>query len=353
MKTGVRAQQSPADQATRSEAFVRVAPLMSAPAILREFDCSAKKILGEAGLKLYQFKDPDTKISFLAGSKMLACCVAATGCQHFGLLMGERAGSSSLGLAGFILRFAPSVGAALQALLRHLELHDTGGVPVLTTRGEVSSLGYAIYLQGAEAADQIYDLSIAICCNIMRDLCGQNWNPAQVLLARQCPADLAPYKHFFRAPLHFDADQNAVVFPTRLLNHPLTSADPALFRHLEKEANELHDNHPLNMTESVQRLLRQSLANGHFTASDIARQLDMQERTLHRRLEKEGTSFRRELEGIRYEVARQLLSKSQAPLSGITNALGYAEPSTFIRAFKRWSGTTPARWRANHGTSTQ
>lgn len=330
---------------------MRVGPLMSTPGILREFDCSAKKILGEAGLTLGQFKDPDTKISFLAGSKMLARCVDTTGCQHFGLLVGERAGSSSLGLAGFILRFAPSVGAALQTLLHHLELHDTGGVPMLTTRGEVSSLGYAIYLQGAEAADQIYDLSIAICCNIMRDLCGQDWNPARVFLARQCPADLAPYKYFFRAPLHFDADQNAVVFPTRLLNHPLTSADPALFRHLEKEANELHESHPLNMTGSVQRMLRQSLANGHLTASDIARQFDMHERTLHRRLEKEGTSFRRELEGIRYEVARQLLSKSKAPLSGITNALGYAEPSTLIRSFKRWSGTTPAQWRARSESS--
>ena len=351
MKTDVSAQQLPTDQAARSEAFVRVGPLMSTPGILREFDCSAKKILSEAGLKLNQFKDPDTKISFLTGSKMLARCVAATGCQHFGLLVGERAASSSLGLAGFILRFAPSVGAALQALLRHLELHDTGGVPVLTTHGEVSSLGYAIYLHGVEAADQVYDLSIAVCCNIMRDLCGQNWNPAQVLLARQCPADLTPYTHFFRAPTHFNADQNAVVFPTRLLNHPLTSADPALFRHLEKEANELHENRPLNMTGSVQRLLRQSLANRHFAAGDIARQLDMHERTLHRRLEKEGTSFRRELEGIRYEVARQLLSKSQLPLSGITNALGYAEPSTFIRSFKRWSGTTPAQWRARSESS--
>jgi len=350
MTTETNPHQSPAEkQDIQAEAFVRVGPLMSVPALLREFDCSPEQILGEAGLNLAQFEDPDTEIPFLAGSKMLARCVAATGCQHFGLLMGERAGSSTLGLAGFILRFAPDVGTALQALLRHLELHDTGGVPVVRTQGEVSSLGYAISLAGVEAADQIYDLSTAMSCNIMRDLCGQSWNPTQVQLARRRPTDLAPYKHFFRASLRFDAKHNAVTFPTHLLDHPLAGADPALFRHLEKEADVLHDSRPVNTTGLVRRLLRKSLVNEHCTVSDIARQLGMHERTMHRRLEKEGTTFRRELEGIRYEVARQLLSKSKTPISGIANALGYAESSTFIRSFKRWSGTTPAQWRSHHG----
>jgi AraC-like DNA-binding protein len=350
MKTDTKSHQSPTEnQAIQDDAFVRVGPLMSVPGLLREFNCSPEQILGAAGLNLAQFEDPDTKIPFLPGSKMLARCVTATGCQHFGLLMGERAGSSSLGLVGFILRFAPNVDAALQALLRHLELHDTGGAPVLTTRGEVSSLGYAIHLAGVEAADQIYDLSTAMTCNIMRDLCGQSWNPAQVLLARRCPPDLAPYKHFFRAPLRFDAEQNAVTFPTHLLDHPLASADPALFRHLEKEADALHDSRAENTTGLVRRLLRNSLVNGQFTISDIAKQLGMHERTMHRHLEKEGTTFRRELEGIRYEAARQLLSKSKTPLSGIADALGYSEASTFIRSFRRWSGTTPAQWRSHHG----
>ena len=349
MATGTDLDRSQVEkQAVPAEPFVRVGPLMSVPALLREFDCSPEQILGEAGLNLTQFEDPDTEIPFLAGSKMLARCVTATGCQHFGLLMGERAGSSSLGLAGFILRFAPNVGAALQALLRHLELHDQGGVPVLNTGDEKSSFGYALYLPDVAAADQIYDLSTAMACNIMRDLCGQDWNPTEVLLARRQPSDLTPYKHFFRAPLGFDAEQNAVVFPTALLDHPMTSADPALFRHLEKEANQQHDNRPLSKTGSVQRLLRQSLASGHFAVGDIAKQLGMHERTLHRHLEKEGTTFRCELEGIRYEVARQLLSKSKTPISGIANALGYAEASTFIRSFRRWSGTTPAQWRAHY-----
>lgn len=327
---------------------MRVGPLMSVPALLREFGCSPEQILGEAGLDLTQFEDPDTEISFLIASKMLARCVAATGCQHFGLLMGDRAASSSLGLAGFIPRFAPNVGAALQALLRHLELHDTGGAPVVTTRGEVSSLGYAVHLAEAEAVDLIYDLSTVMNCNMMRDLCGRSWNPTQVLLTRQPPPDTLPYERFFRAPIQFNAQQNAVTFPTQLLNTPLVSADPALFYHLKKEAEALHDSRPVNTTESVRRLLRASLPDGHSTIGTIARQLGIHERTLHRHLKKESTTFRRVLKDIRYEAARHLLSSNRRPISEIATALGYGETSTFIRSFRRWSGTTPALWRTRN-----
>ncbi len=72
----------------------------------------------------------------------------------------------------------------------------------------------------------------------------------------------------------------------------------------------------------------------------------MHERTLNRRLEAEGTNFRHELEKVRYAVAQQLLSATNANLSEISVSLGYADSSAFIHAFKRWSGVTPALWRA-------
>ena len=70
MKTNASSDQSLAEiQGIQADALVRVGPLMSVPALLREFDCPPEQILGEAGLNLAQFEDPDTRISFLAGSK--------------------------------------------------------------------------------------------------------------------------------------------------------------------------------------------------------------------------------------------------------------------------------------------
>jgi len=335
-----------------TDEIVRVGPLMGLPALVRDLGCDPDPIFASAGFNLAQFEDPDNTIPFVPGSRLLARCVEATGCSHLGLLLGERVDPSSLGVAGFMLQAAPNVGTALRGLVRHLDLHDRGAVATLVTNDRVTSLGYAIYLSGVEAADQIYDLSIAVVCKIMRALCGEKWNPAEVLLSRRQPQNLAPYLQFFRAPLHFDADRSVLLFPTRWLDHPITSADPLLLHHLEREANDLHAQQQTSFTDNLRRMLRKSMASQKITATDIAKQFHMHERTLNRRLREEGTTFRREFEEIRYEVARQLLTDSSIPLSKIASALGYAEGTTFSRSFKRWSGTSPKQWR-DHETSSR
>jgi AraC-like DNA-binding protein len=327
------------------DGFVRVGPLMAIPAIVRELGYDPDAILAETGLKPHQFADPDCVVPYVTGSKLLAQCAAATGCDHFGLLVGQRVGASGLGVTGFLLQSAPDVITALRDLVKHLDLHDQGGVGMLQIQGRVARLGYAIYQPGVEAAEQIYDLSIAIVCNLMRRLCGENWNPAEVVLPRKVPKDLAVYNRFFRAPLRFNADQCALVFSSRWLKHRIQCADELLHQHLEKEANRLHEGRETNFVVEVRALLRKAILSGQCTVNDIANQLCLHERSLNRRLHDKGTSFRREFENVRHELARQLLSETDMSITRISTTLNYADASAFNRAFKRWTGDTPAHWR--------
>jgi len=328
-----------------ADGVIRVGPLQLLPGLVQDLGCDPGPIFAGTGFEPGQFTDPDTEISFVGASKLLARCVEATGCGHLGLLLGERMKPSSLGIAGFMLQAAPDVGTALRDLVHNLDLQDRGALATLTIQGRVMYLGYSIHLSGAEATYQIYDLAMTVVCQIMRSLCGPAWNPQEVLLSHRQPQDLEPYRQFFRAPLLFDADQSAVAFQTRWLDHTITSADPLLYRHFEQEANRRHINEHQGLVYQLRKLLRMSLAVDRGDASVIARQLGMHVRTVNRRLRKEGTSFRQELEEIRYEVARQLLSDTRLPLSKISTALGYADSTAFIRAFKHWSGTPPAQWR--------
>jgi hypothetical protein len=200
------------------DGIVRVGPLTGVPAVLRELGHQPGPVFAAAGFELTQFTDSDNEISYVGASRLLARCVAVTECPHFGLLVGERAAPSSLGVAGFMLRTAPDVGSALRSLVQHLDLHDQGGVPTLHIKGGTTLLGYAIHQPGARATGQIYDLAMAIACNIMRGLCGERWNPGEVLFSRRPPPDLVPYRQFFRAPLRFNAEQSAVVFASRWLD---------------------------------------------------------------------------------------------------------------------------------------
>jgi AraC-like DNA-binding protein len=77
----------------------------------------------------------------------------------------------------------------------------------------------------------------------------------------------------------------------------------------------------------------------------------MHHRTLHRRLREEGTSFQRELDAVRHDFARQLLAGSAMPIARIAATLNYQGVGSFNHAFKRWTGLTPARWRASNSAS--
>lgn len=334
-----------------AEGALRVGPLTGLAGLLRDLGVDPGPVFAAEGFDPAKFADPDAQIPYVPVSRLLARCVAETRCEHLGLLLGERTVPSLLGLPGFLMRTAPDVGSALRGLVRHLGLHDRGALGTLMTDGQTASLGYEIHLPRVEATDQIKDLAVSVICQIMRSLCGGGWNATQVLLSRRPPRDPVPYRRFFRAPLRFDADRSAVDFPARWLDHPVASSDPLLFRYLEKEAEALSSGQRVSFKAELRRILCASLATQRSGAAEIAGQLAMHRRTLNRRLRQEGTCFRRELDAVRHQLARQLLSDTLMPLGKIAVALGYGDSTAFNRAFRRWSGTTPAAWRERHGSS--
>jgi AraC-like DNA-binding protein len=92
-------------------------------------------------------------------------------------------------------------------------------------------------------------------------------------------------------------------------------------------------------------VLGTAVLTGDARSDKIAALFSMHSRTLGRHLNKCGTSFEQLLNEVRYDIARQLLEDSRMPVSQIALALHYADASAFTRAFRRWSGTTPAQWR--------
>jgi AraC-like DNA-binding protein len=94
-------------------------------------------------------------------------------------------------------------------------------------------------------------------------------------------------------------------------------------------------------------VLRAALMTGHAGADEVAALFAMHSRTLNRRLGAFGTSFRKLVDEGRFAIARKLLECTELDVGEIAGALGYADASAFTRAFRRWSGTTPAAWRTH------
>jgi AraC-like DNA-binding protein len=95
-------------------------------------------------------------------------------------------------------------------------------------------------------------------------------------------------------------------------------------------------------------VLRTALLTGHARSDRLAALFSMNSSTLARRLKPYGVGFRELLDECRYEAAREMLAHSGLDVSQIAAMLDYADASAFTRAFRRWSGVAPARWRAMH-----
>jgi AraC-like DNA-binding protein len=289
-------------------------------------------------------RNPENTLSFVELGKLLRACVAATGCQHLGLLVGQRSATGCLGLVGRLMRNAATLRDAILDLCAHQQRYVRGAVTYLVVQNGTAFWGYAVYLPGIDAIEQISDAAIAVGFNMMRELAGAE--PSEILMSRPAPIDLAPYRRFFGSTPRFDAEQLALVFPERLLALPVRGADPKAREMLEKSVAAYWAVSQPSVTDQVIRVLRPRVIFSEASLEEIAGTLKMHPRMLNRRLEAEGTTFRQLLNQARFEVARQLLAGTKVQVTDLALALGYADTSSFSRAFQRWSGVAPSDWRA-------
>lgn len=320
----------------------RVGALTVVPALLRQFGTDPAAVLTAVGLDESALESADSSIPYATFGRLVDECARSSGCEYFGLLLGQAWHLSTMGLVGQLVAHSPTVGEGLRLGVVYHHLNTHGGVVFLRDRGAIAEFGYAIYHQNVQGAAQIYDGVLSALVNYMRELCGASWVPSEVLIAHAPPVDVGPYRRLFRSPVRFDSELNALRFPAPWLNRPIEGANPRILRELEKQASALT---PPDLIETLHRSLRVLLLSGITSGDAIADVLAMHRRTLNRRLKSQGTTFREVLEDVRFETACQLLDATHLALDDVAAALGYAGVSPFSRAFRRRSGTAPGEWR--------
>jgi AraC-like DNA-binding protein len=325
---------------------VRVGTLLPLADILSGLGVEPTQLLAECGVDPSVFDDPDNRISIALHNRLVALAGTRANCPHIGLLVGQRDNLDSFGLAGLLVRYSPDVASALRNFVRFLPTHVRGARARLTVDGNATTLSWELYQPGVEAIDQVGDGALAVFFNVLRELCGADWRPIEVCFAHREPAQLQPFRNFFRTTLQFDEPEYALCFSSAWLERPVAQADPLLRRVLQKEMESIETRHEADFPEQVRSVLRSALLTGHARSDKLAALFSMHSSTLARRLERHGIGFRELVDECRFEVAREMLAHSASDISQIAEMLDYADATAFTRAFKRWSGTTPARWRS-------
>jgi AraC-like DNA-binding protein len=144
----------------------------------------------------------------------------------------------------------------------------------------------------------------------------------------------------------FEGDCLVARFNPTLLDLPVRRDEAALASFLEGAPGRITTlyRRDRNMVLRVRDLLRSALP-ANLAQDDVARRLHLSARTLHRRLEEEGSSFRAIKEAIRRDIALARLTKTRQPIAQVAADLGYADTSAFYRAFVAWTGMAPEKYR--------
>ena len=326
--------------------MVRVGPIMALPAMLESFGIRSAPYLAEFGLKKSFFDDPENTLPMAMGGRLLGQAAARTRCAHFGLLVGQRAGASALGALGYLIQSSDTVGNALAAFAEHLEVQDRGGTVWIESEGGFSTLGYTLFDAHVESLEQVLACAFAIAANVMASICGPQWRPSEVLFAFARPSHVEPYRKFFGVRPRFDAERSGLVFPTKLLQAPIPSADPMLNMLMRDRVRELRQSIGDDIVSVARRQLRTMVMTPNCTVALVAARMKLHVRALNRELAAAGTTFLRLRDEARANLACQLLESTRTGASDIAAILGYTDQASFTRAFQRWTGLPPTRWRA-------
>ncbi|HZP87282.1 MAG TPA: AraC family transcriptional regulator ligand-binding domain-containing protein [Burkholderiales bacterium] len=161
------------------------------------------------------------------------------------------------------------------------------------------------------------------------------------------PRARKPVEQFFGGRVEFGAKEDALLIDSGVLSLPLPERTPEAVEQFEAYAAALIRRMTSNSTvvERVREAIGEALLTGSAKEAVVAQRLAMTVRTMHRHLAQTGTSFRKMRDELLRQRAEALLREHRVPIGEVSYLLGYAEPSNFHRAFRRWTGLTPAQWR--------
>lgn len=310
-------------------------------------------LLARLGIDPACFEDPDARLPLSAEDALWEATAEASGDPCFGLHAAAHLRSDDFDVFGYALRTSATLGDALRNAARYNRLlHDVAEI-ALVEDGDTVRVTHRFRGDPTGATPQAADYTMAALVTTARMLTGTGVRPEGVTLMHPPPADERAYREVFGegVSLAFGAPRNEVVFHHDVLERPVVSGDPGLHAVLRRHADALLADLPAadDLPTRVRELVAEGLRGGDPSLEAIASRLGQSPRTLQRRLSDHGVRFSEMVDEMRHALARTYLDDPRLAIGEVAYLLGFSEPRAFHRAFKRWTGTTPAAWREDRG----
>ncbi|GIZ10855.1 AraC family transcriptional regulator [Pseudomonas sp. NCCP-436] len=330
---------------------VSVAYLQGLVEHLQRRDIAPERLLAHVQLTPEILSQRDQRIAASAYLSLLGAGVRLSGDDNLGLHLGEAVRPGYYGVLGYLVMSCATLADALHRQARYAAL--VGGLGLVSLDDEPSRDGSEPLVAHRwkpllpQQQRQQCEETLAGWVSFGRWISGLDIAPTEVRFQHPAPPDIREHQRIFRCPVLFGQADNALVFPRRLLGVPLGQADAQVQRMLDAYAErllgELRSSHAV--LDQARLVLSRQLPEQGPDLEAVAGALALSPRTLQRRLREAGLSFSQLVDETRQQLALHYLRDPALELAEIAFLIGFSEPSSLTRAFRRWTGESPGEYR--------
>ena len=300
-----------------------------------------------AGCDLLQAENPDLRVPFAIFQALMREAKQACGDPAFGLHFGAESQFVDMSIVGLITHAAETMGQAFEQMNRFARLaievdgHDSGDRFAITRRdGEVWIEDRRLDPNDfPELTEATFARFISNTARFMGDVPFAK----HIVVTHTEPVHWPAYAEILKVPVTFASDRNAIAIHESWLSLPLPYSNQYVFGVFSDKAQALLEELLLAKTVKgqVESALIRTLHTGEFGMDQIARKLGQSRTSLYRKLKAEGVTFDGLVDTLRHRMAIGYLAGRKVSVSEAAYLLGFADPSAFSRAFKRWTGKSP------------
>lgn len=305
------------------------------------------------GLSAEELQQEDAWVDLDTGHKVWQEAIAVTQDPYLGLHIGQKSNVSVAGMVAYLIQSCPDLLTAFSKMCEYNATYTT--VFDYAIEQKPPNEVWMSYTPVSEwvnnypvTAQQAIETSMARTCAILRLLSGKSFTPQRACFSYALNKDLKMYHQLLCQEVEFGCSQNLLIFALDDLQHPVLTANKALQTHFEQMLQtQLTAQKPHVWAHKVREAILAQPINIPPLLQAIAEKLHLSTRSLQRKLKDEGHTFLAIANDIQEQRAVHLLRQTQLNISEVAYMLGYAEPSVFRRAFKRWTGKTPKEYLKN------
>ena len=171
----------------------------------------------------------------------------------------------------------------------------------------------------------------------------------EVCFSAPAPDNLDKYQQLFNCPVKYQQKDNNIKLAAEYLQSPIAQTEDSLRDFLRMAPYQLVtgkiDIDLQNVKTRVRLFLEEDMLGSFSSIEDVAQRMNISSRTLHRRLEKENSSFQQIKDDIRRDAAVAYINRPELTISAVSILMGFQDTSAFYRAFKKWTGMSPGDFR--------